>query len=78
VRVTCSIVDVALSDMGRVGGKNASLGELFRALKPKGVGVLDGSPPPGKLAGASLARPQVRSGGQDYWRNRVRIAGWTS
>ena len=28
--------------MGRVGGKNASLGEMFRALKPKGVGVLDG------------------------------------
>ena len=35
-------VDIALSDVGRVGGKNASLGELFRALKPKGVGVLDG------------------------------------
>jgi pyruvate, water dikinase len=29
-------------DVGRVGGKNASLGELFRALKPKGVRVLDG------------------------------------
>ena len=34
--------DIALIDLGRVGGKNASLGELFRALKPKGVGVLDG------------------------------------
>ena len=29
-------------DVGRVGGKNAALGELFRAMKPKGVGVLDG------------------------------------
>jgi pyruvate, water dikinase len=29
-------------DVARVGGKNASLGELFRVLKPKGVGVLDG------------------------------------
>jgi pyruvate,water dikinase len=28
--------------VARVGGKNASLGELFRVLKPKGVGVLDG------------------------------------
>ena len=33
---------IGLSDVGRVGGKNASLGELFRALKPKGVGVVDG------------------------------------
>ncbi len=28
--------------MPRVGGKNASLGELFRSLKPQGVGVVDG------------------------------------
>lgn len=34
--------EIALSDVGRVGGKNASLGELFRALKPHGVCVLDG------------------------------------
>ena len=34
--------DISLTDVPRVGGKNASLGELFRALKPKGVGVLDG------------------------------------
>ncbi|MDE3155606.1 MAG: phosphoenolpyruvate synthase [Acidobacteriota bacterium] len=33
---------IALGDVGRVGGKNASLGQLFNALKPKGVGVLDG------------------------------------
>ena len=34
--------DIRLADVGRVGGKNASLGELFRAIKPKGVGVVDG------------------------------------
>ena len=28
--------------MPKVGGKNASLGEMFRALKPQRVGVLDG------------------------------------
>ena len=34
--------EIRLADLPRVGGKNASLGEMFRALKPKGVGVLDG------------------------------------
>ena len=34
--------DIGLGDLPKVGGKNASLGELFRALKPRGVGVLDG------------------------------------
>ena len=34
--------EIGMSDVARVGGKNASLGELFAALKPKGVGVLDG------------------------------------
>jgi phosphoenolpyruvate synthase/pyruvate phosphate dikinase len=34
--------DITLGDLARVGGKNASLGELFAALKPQGVGVLDG------------------------------------
>jgi phosphoenolpyruvate synthase/pyruvate phosphate dikinase len=34
--------DIRLADVGRVGGKNASLGELFRTMKPRGVGVLDG------------------------------------
>lgn len=31
-----------MGDVARVGGKNASLGEMFSALKTKGVGVLDG------------------------------------
>ena len=34
--------EISAADVGRVGGKNASLGELFRALGPQGVGVLDG------------------------------------
>ncbi len=34
--------EISSSDVARVGGKNASLGELFRALSPRGVGVLDG------------------------------------
>ena len=34
--------EIDLSDVAKVGGKNASLGEMFRALKPKRVGVLDG------------------------------------
>ena len=34
--------DITLQDLGKVGGKNASLGELFRALAPKGVHVVDG------------------------------------
>ncbi len=33
---------INLKDLARVGGKNASLGQLFNALKPQGVGVLDG------------------------------------
>lgn len=34
--------NIGMEDITRVGGKNASLGELFRALKPQGVGVVDG------------------------------------
>jgi pyruvate,water dikinase len=34
--------EIRIGDLLRVGGKNASLGELFAALKSKGVGVLDG------------------------------------
>ena len=33
---------ISLKDVPRVGGKNASLGELFRALTPAGIGALDG------------------------------------
>jgi pyruvate, water dikinase len=40
--LTIDFADVTLDDVSRVGGKNASLGELFRRLKPQDVGVLDG------------------------------------
>jgi pyruvate, water dikinase len=39
---TRNFSEVGMKDINRVGGKNASLGELFNSLKPKGVGVLDG------------------------------------
>jgi pyruvate,water dikinase len=34
--------EISLNDVLRVGGKNASLGELFNQLKSKGIGVVDG------------------------------------
>ena len=39
---TLDFSEIGLKDIARVGGKNASLGELFNSLKPKGVGVVDG------------------------------------
>jgi pyruvate,water dikinase len=39
---TLDFSDITLADVARVGGKNASLGELFGSLKPQGVGVVDG------------------------------------
>jgi pyruvate,water dikinase len=40
--LTLDFADITMADLQRVGGKNASLGELFHALKPLGVGILDG------------------------------------
>jgi pyruvate,water dikinase len=37
-----SFGSVGLKDVPRVGGKNASLGELFRVLRPLGVNAVDG------------------------------------
>ena len=34
--------ELGLQDVALVGGKNASLGELYRELAPKGVRVPDG------------------------------------
>jgi pyruvate,water dikinase len=45
---------ISSRDLARAGGKNASLGELFRALKPKGVGVLDGFATTLRIAAAEL------------------------
>ena len=39
---TLDFDQIGMQDVSRVGGKNASLGQLFRELKPEGVGVLDG------------------------------------
>lgn len=39
---TLGFSEIDLKDVARVGGKNASLGELFNSLKPKGVSVVDG------------------------------------
>ena len=42
VSYTLDFSQIGMQDVPRVGGKNASLGQLFRELKPQGVGVLDG------------------------------------
>ena len=39
---TLDFSSISLKDLPKVGGKNASLGELFNSLKPLNVGVLDG------------------------------------
>ncbi|HEX3184269.1 MAG TPA: phosphoenolpyruvate synthase [Pyrinomonadaceae bacterium] len=39
---TLDFSEIGLKDTTRVGGKNASLGELFNSLKPRAVGVVDG------------------------------------
>jgi pyruvate,water dikinase len=39
---TLDFSQISLRDTPLVGGKNASLGELFKSLRPQGVGVLDG------------------------------------
>ena len=39
---TLDFSQVTLKSLPLVGGKNASLGELFNALRAKGIGVLDG------------------------------------
>lgn len=41
-RFVLDFSEIGLSDIARVGGKNASLGELFRVLAAKGIGALDG------------------------------------
>ena len=41
-QLTLNFSEIGISDVARVGGKNASLGELWRHLSPVGVNVLDG------------------------------------
>src|SRR5579872_2930483 len=42
ISYTAEFSEIRMVDVARVGGKNASLGEMFTSLKPKGVGVIDG------------------------------------
>ena len=39
---TLDFSQISLNNVAEVGGKNASLGQLFNALKASGIGVLDG------------------------------------
>jgi pyruvate,water dikinase len=39
---TLDFDEIGLKDVACVGGKNASLGQLFNAVKPMGFGALDG------------------------------------
>ena len=39
---TLDFDQISMKDVALVGGKNASLGQLWRELRPQGVGVLDG------------------------------------
>jgi pyruvate, water dikinase len=52
--------EITLKDLPRVGGKNASLGELFHHLKPHGVVVFDGF-----ATTASAYRHLLNTGGLD-------------
>jgi len=40
--LTLDFSEIRMADVAQVGGKNASLGELFNAFHAKGIGVLDG------------------------------------
>lgn len=56
---TLDFSEIGLQDVGQVGGKNASLGELFNSLKPKGVGVVDGFATTADAYRALLAEGQL-------------------
>ena len=56
---TLDFSEIGLQDVGQVGGKNASLGELFNSLKPKGVGVIDGFATTADAYRALLAEGQL-------------------
>ncbi len=39
---TLDFAEIGIGDVGKVGGKNASLGQMFNSLRSEGVSVLDG------------------------------------
>ena len=51
--------EIGLQDINRVGGKNASLGEMYRELTPQGVRIPNG------FAITAEAYRYVNPGGQD-------------
>ena len=56
---TMNFAEIGLKDIGRVGGKNASLGELYNSLKSKDVGVVDGFATTADAYRALLAEGQL-------------------
>src|SRR6185503_125077 len=56
---TLDFAEIGIKDISRVGGKNASLGELFNALKRRGVGVIDGFATTADAYSALLAQGQL-------------------
>jgi len=56
---TLDFAQITLKSLPLVGGKNASLGELFNALKPKCIGVLDGFATTADAYRALLARDEL-------------------
>ena len=56
---TLNFLEIGMKDINRVGGKNASLGELFNSLKSRGVGVIDGFATTADAYRALLAEGQL-------------------
>ena len=52
--------EVGIEDVPIVGGENASLGEMYKELAPKGVKIL--SSPRGNVQGLMVFRPFLRIG----------------
>ncbi|EJF08576.1 hypothetical protein [Pontibacter sp. BAB1700] len=48
--------DISYKDMSSVGGKNASLGEMYNQLNPEGIQVPDATPLPQQLIGIFWSR----------------------
>jgi len=60
-------IDIRNEDVGLVGGKNASLGEMYSELTPKGVKIPDGF---AVTAEGYSARPRIRTGSSTISKRR--------
>lgn len=67
--LTLDFSEIKNSDVPKVGGKNASLGEMFRSLRPLGVGVLDGFATTTDAYWLLLAEKDLRNRLEDIFRN---------